>query len=400
VTVEYEAWGRFKVAEDGMIDPKRDEPIQGTWTGVDSEALIWSATKAPDGLDQLPFNVLEVQLSSPTAPALPSARLDRYYLDPKVVMTAVPSEARIVAEFYSLPDAVRRPAVITFGGSEGGITSARYDAMYLASKGYPSLALAYFGASGLPLSLGNIQLETWDRAYQWLSARPEVDPEKGGVMGGSRGGEAALAVGASFAWVRGVVAQVPSGVSWAGPQLGWEDSPTWSLAGVGRPFLPTAEADPLFTTDPDGIELVHYRNTFEVAMQQASPEQIEAATFRVENTQGRILILAGADDQVWPSCDLGQLAWGRLPESHRIQYQDEYWCLTDAGHSFPTPGSPTVGTHRAADPNPRAARARRGWRTSGFRRCSSRCSGPAFASRALSFRSGPMSSRRSSRHDG
>jgi hypothetical protein len=114
--------------------------------------------------------------------------------------------------------------------------------------------------------------------------------------------------------------------------------------GVGLPFLPTAEADPLFTTDPDGIELVHYRNTFEVAMQQASPEQIEAATFRVENTQGRILILAGADDQVWPSCDLGQLAWGRLPESHRIQYQDEYWCLTDAGHSFPTPGSPTVGT--------------------------------------------------------
>ncbi len=62
-----------------------------------------------------------------------------------------------------------------------------------------------------------------------------------------------------------------------------------------------------------------------------------------------MLILAGEDDQLWPSCQLGKIAFDRLPMSHRAQYGDEFHCIAGAGHAIPTPGSFTFGAHRAFD---------------------------------------------------
>jgi pimeloyl-ACP methyl ester carboxylesterase len=349
VNFEYTSWARFKVDPFGTVDIQRDAPIDGTWTGADFEGPVWSMTRAPDTVDALPFNALEIAFVT-DAGTLASARLDRYYLDPLVVKTVPPSPTGLVAELYSPPNATNRPTVIVFGGSEGGIGSGRFDAYYLASIGYPALALAYFGMPGVPQSLSDIPLETWDRAYQWLSTRPEINPSKVVVMGGSRGGEAALALGANFPWVKGVIAQVPSGVSWPGDQIGVIRHPSWTLAGSGLPFIsPSANFIGTTTTDPDGATLVHYRAAFETEIAAADPTALQAASFKVENTKGRVLILAGADDQLWPSCRLGKIAWDRLPMSHRAQYSDEYFCIANAGHAIPTPGSPTTGAHRAFD---------------------------------------------------
>jgi hypothetical protein len=43
----------------------------------------------------------------------------------------------------------RRPALLVFSGSEGGLTTSMAAAL-LAAHGYPSLALAYFKVPGLP----------------------------------------------------------------------------------------------------------------------------------------------------------------------------------------------------------------------------------------------------------
>jgi hypothetical protein len=68
------------------------------------------------------------------------------------------------------------PPVLVFGGSGGGLMTS---AALLAARGYPSLALAYFKAPGLPQTLHNIPLEYFAKAEypaRWSTRRPGPTP--------------------------------------------------------------------------------------------------------------------------------------------------------------------------------------------------------------------------------
>ena len=84
--------------------------------------------------------------------------------------------------------------MLVFGGSGGGLMTS---AALLAARGYPSLALAYFKAPGLPQTLHNIPLEYFAKALRVLRAQPGVDPDHVLVVGESRGGEWSASVGRS-----------------------------------------------------------------------------------------------------------------------------------------------------------------------------------------------------------
>jgi acetyl esterase/lipase len=122
-----------------------------------------------------------------------------------------PARGGIHGNLYLPKDtAGRRPAVLVFSGSGGGLTTS-FAAALLAARGYPSLALAYFKVPGLPRTLNDIPLEYFTRALGVLRAQPGVDPRHVLVAGASRGGEAALLVGAYFPrLVNGVVAGCPA----------------------------------------------------------------------------------------------------------------------------------------------------------------------------------------------
>ncbi|ODR80642.1 hypothetical protein BG842_03765 [Haladaptatus sp. W1] len=62
----------------------------------------------------------------------------------------------------------------------------------LATHGYATLALQYFDAPGLPESLERIPLGYFDTAIRWLTSRPTVHDTGIGLLGISRGVEAAL----------------------------------------------------------------------------------------------------------------------------------------------------------------------------------------------------------------
>src|SRR5207248_2889233 len=72
-------------------------------------------------------------------------------LPPGVVVQHLrPQAVGFYGEMFSPRDtSARRPAVVAFGGSEGGIGIARVAAR-LAGTGTPALALAYFKEPGLP----------------------------------------------------------------------------------------------------------------------------------------------------------------------------------------------------------------------------------------------------------
>jgi dienelactone hydrolase len=135
------------------------------------------------------------------------------------------------------------PAVLQLGGSGGSY--GYLPAALLASRGYPTLSLAYFKEPGLPKTLKNIPLEYFAKALRWLAAQPGVDPNRVLVYGASRGGEAALLIGATYPdLVHGVIACTPSADvngAYPGPGYAWtfggqpipyaEPIPVWRIAG-------------------------------------------------------------------------------------------------------------------------------------------------------------------------
>jgi dienelactone hydrolase len=106
----------------------------------------------------------------------------------------------------------------------------------LADHGAAALALAYFKEPSLPKKLRNVPLEYFQKALKRLRSAPNVDPKRIFVMGGSRGGEAALLIGATYPrLVHGVIALVPSNVVNSSPD---GRSPAWTLHGEPVPFTP------------------------------------------------------------------------------------------------------------------------------------------------------------------
>jgi dienelactone hydrolase len=88
----------------------------------------------------------------------------------------------------------------------GGLSTASL----LASHGYPTLAVAYFHAAGLPDSLKKIPLEYSATAARLLAKQPGVDPEDLIALGASRGTEATLLLAQNFPkLVHGAVLHAP-----------------------------------------------------------------------------------------------------------------------------------------------------------------------------------------------
>jgi dienelactone hydrolase len=217
-----------------------------------------------------------------------------------------PAKGGIYGNLY-LPKntAARRPGVLIFSGSGGGLTTS-FAAALLAAHGYPSLALAYFKAPGLPQTLHNIPLEYFTSALELLRAQPGVDPDHVLVAGVSRGGEAALLLGAYFPrLVNGVIAGVPSSVV----NPGWPDTgkPAWTLRG--RPLPAVSAAD----------------------FGQPNPPGKQRAIIPVERIRGPILLACGELDVVWPSCRYSDAITARL-HAHRFAYPVTALRYRDAGH--------------------------------------------------------------------
>lgn len=180
----------------------------------------------------------------------------------------------LVGRYASMPSGAQRPAVLSLGGSEGGLASGELTTL-LASRGYPTLELAYFRQPGLPQALREIPLEYLESGLRWLARQPGVDPERLVVLGRSRGAELALLLGSRYAeLVYGVAAYAPSSV--VNPALDGI-APAWTHAGRPIPHVTREEyghAKPLLT-----------------------PEAI----IPVERIRGPIFVVAGVADGVWPA---------------------------------------------------------------------------------------------------
>jgi dienelactone hydrolase len=199
----------------------------------------------------------------------------------------------------------RKPAVLLFGGSEGGLATKDIAAL-LAARGYPTLALAYFAERGLPRGLIRIRLEYFAHALRWLARQPGVDRTRLVVAGVSRGSEAAQLLGIHYPQlVHGVVALVPSNTAQCGiprytGQLVRCIGPAWTLRG----------------------RAIRYAD---FASPYATPALAD------ERINGPIFLDCGGQDPLWPSCPMAHAIVARLRE-HRFRHDVTLLAYPNAGH--------------------------------------------------------------------
>ena len=77
---------------------------------------------------------------------------------------------------YAVPDGLSaddpRPAVLAFGGSEGGSETGRMVAEAIAGLGYPALGIGYFKGVDQPSSLEEVPAEEMERRFAELRGGP------------------------------------------------------------------------------------------------------------------------------------------------------------------------------------------------------------------------------------
>lgn len=179
------------------------------------------------------------------------------------------------------------------------------------------------------------------RAVDALTQQAYVDPDRVIIWDGSRGSELALMAAGRYPTIKGAIVEAPSGLRWA--SVNDASEPAWTFEGVALPFMPSdPSAVPEVVDGPNGQSAYATTPMFLADMAYATDQQMEAATIDVERVGGPVLLLGGADDLMWPSCELAEVALGRLEQTgHTTDYDDRYRCFEDAGHVLGPPGWPT-----------------------------------------------------------
>jgi dienelactone hydrolase len=332
----------FLADESTTVDLGRQAPEAGSYAGVAPMGLFWSMLPEPGApslaevyasLDPITV-ILSVEVEG-----RPVAResLRRLVVGPDVVRTPV-RDAGLVATLFRPSRGGPHPGIVVLGGSEGGLLES--PAALLARHGYAALALAYFGLEHLRRSLCLVPLEYFHRAITWMSARSEVAGDRIAVVGASRGGELALLLGATFPEVAAVAGITPGAVvTFAigrNPLCFFRSS--WSLAGRPVPFVP-ARLTGRVLREIASRRPMEIRVFYEAALENA--EAVATATIPVERIRGPVLLLSGADDRIWPSSRLAEMAIERL-DAHDHPYPYTHVSYAGCGHLLPLPHFPAA----------------------------------------------------------
>src|SRR5215471_920456 len=326
---KWESYAGFAADSGGVVDLSRQPPLNETYEGISAMGLIESMQVPIPDYGRVRFSYdwrkplvtrLVVESDGKT---LADTQVTRNFKAAGVTSREVRSEGLVGTLFVPSGEGPF-PTLLVLGGSEGGNSDEDVGAL-LASHGYVCLALAYFDLDSLPKTLEEIPLEYFQKALEWLTSQGSVQSDRVGILGSSKGAEAALLIASRDRRIHAVVAYAPSSVVWSClcPAAG---KSSWSSNGTSVPFVPFEE-DPT-NSPPAGFPLrigLNYQHSLK------NEPAIQKATIRVELINGPILLVSGMDDQIWPSFGFGELIMRRL-KTRRHRFQDRHLAYQNAGH--------------------------------------------------------------------
>ncbi|KAM3938317.1 acyl-coenzyme A amino acid N-acyltransferase 1-like [Leptodactylus fuscus] len=327
---------------EGKVDLEHSPATGGDFHGVCPMGLFW-ALKPSTLFRRLikrdvmgsPFHVhLEVYshlefTPFPKKPPAATTSVKRWYVSPGVQRLEV-RQGRIRGALFLPPGEGPFRGVIDLFGGIGGLVEFR--SSLLASRGFASLALAYFGYDDLPKTLDHIDLEYFEEAANFLLNHPKVSSAGVGIVGVSKGAEIALA---TACFVPQIVATIciNGTVCVTGNDLSYGD-----LTIRGIPY----QVEKALMTSSGAID---YRFVFG---DPRLPEN-QDSVLPIEKARGPIMFLVGEDDQCNDSVLYAKLSIARAEKFGKKDVSLRSY--PGAGHLLEPPGSPlcTASLNSASD---------------------------------------------------
>lgn len=218
-----------------------------------------------------------------------------------------------VGHYHPATSTEPQVAVLVLGGAEGGLPKQL--AQPVIDAGYPTLALAYFNADGLPAELENIPLEYFAKAKTWLQSQPNVKQDQLMIVGWSKGAELALLLASKDEQVSKVVAIAPSSVVWAGILKDWTKVPasSWTEQGQQLTHVPFNPSGPV-----EGLRDLY---------SQSLANRVDGgkADIAVTNIKGKVVLLSGENDEIWPAPQMAKEVFEKINAKHENQCAHLYY---------------------------------------------------------------------------
>jgi dienelactone hydrolase len=338
----WESSATFEADDAGVVNPGAQAPVEGDYSGVRPMGLFQFARTAEPG-DLAPGETrLRVRVDDEV---VATATCERRVLADPVTRTRAGTDD-VVGDVLLPPGDGPHPGVVILGGPGGG-RPVGPEAKLLASRGYAVLALAYFGVEGLPPTLREVPLEYFDDAITWFGAHERVLAEPIGVLGHSRGAEAALLTGARNHAVRTVVAYAPPAHAFEGLEFSPRRTGTAAWSENGHPVthveyrwgyrrtLSTAWNHLLGR--PVSLSAPHAEGLARTGSLSRSK-----AAIPLEEVDGPVLLVSGEDDAFWPATEFCDLLLDRL-EDRSYDHPYDHLAYGDAGHAIGPPYRPVNG---------------------------------------------------------
>ncbi len=338
-TVLFQSRARFPVEESGRIELGEAVPRDGSYSGADPRGMFWSMvpTDAPLPPELKPGQVRfrVEQEGRQKAEAL----IEFVQSVPDIVTEEV---AAFPGAFFSYPKGkTGLPTLIILGGAEGGSRAIRVEGPKFASRGFAVLIFPYYSPprfptgereiKELPADFKEIPIDRLELARNWLAERKEADGRRIALYGASKGAEFALLAAAHFDWIKAVVAVAPSDVIWEGWGLTIPEgtSSSFSFKGKPFPFVPYVgfgkEQSRHFSGLPVFLRRPHDRG------RAANPKAAVDARIPVERFRGKLMVIAGQDDQLWNSA---MMAHNIAERRAGAGLSTESLIYSDAGHNL------------------------------------------------------------------
>ncbi|MFT3871794.1 MAG: acyl-CoA thioester hydrolase/BAAT C-terminal domain-containing protein [Nocardioides sp.] len=227
--------------------------------------------------------------------------------------------------YWSRPHGGGGTGVLVLAGSSGRLDVGRAD--LLASAGATALAMRWFGGVGQPATPCEVPLEAFIHALDLLAE----ECDRLAVLGLSYGAEAALLTAVRDPRIDAVIALAPTDVVWEGQHQHDADPrrSKWTWRGAPVPFVPL-DRD-WVPDEPMPAFAPHY----ERSRTATGAAAVDAARIPVERFIGELVLVAGGDDQVWPSVPAARAITAR-----RATYGLDTVLVEDpaAGHTIVLPG--------------------------------------------------------------
>lgn len=321
----------YKTDMEGKVDLEKSPAVGGDFNGVCPMGLFWALKPVIPFLRLIkrdvmgsPFSVhLELYPSlvvNPIPEDSPAATkvIERWYAAPGVQRILI-REGRVRGALFLPPGEGPFPGVIDMFGGVGGLLEFR--SSLLASRGFASLALAYFAYDDLPSFLGEVDLTYFEEAAQFLCSHPKVSSDGIGVVAICKGAEMGLAMACYLPQVAATVC-INGTNAVNGNSLIYGD-----LLLNGIPYNP----ERILITDYGSLNLTN-------SMDDPRKPEHQDSILPLEKARGPILFMVGDKDQNYNSLFFAREAIARAVKYGR---KDVYLqCYPGAGHLLEPPGSP------------------------------------------------------------